>query len=423
MKVIELGENYYYSKDLYKTCPRFNPGTQPNGRLIKKYDSMNIRYTYARLVDDEWIETEGHSKQLDKLFISKEWFDDNFAPPIIEIHGYNGLMEIRGNHNVDECYFEADSVSIEFKLSNLQDIILDIDSDYEQNYHYKYFVCLENVEKKPVKKLFLTYNGILKVLYSSRGKNTGKFTTWACRTLFTAQMGTPEQKANLAGKLLGVDANSLIDVLKTIPDPVSAIYFFVLGTVESLRKKYNIPKSVDGKKLLGKYGRSEALIRRTKEHKRKYGTNIQILVFNIIDPTYVSEAETSLDLFFEKDLVDITIKGNRETELVAIDESSIKNVRAQYSLIGSKYEGKVSKHAELVKDLTNNHLNMMKDLDHSHAMALMVKDQEISAEKNKNALLMKDNEILCKDNALLKKDNELLAQKVSSLTSKIKAKK
>lgn len=434
LKTTYLGNrNYYYCEDIYNVYPTFNPGNQAPNKVLKRHKLLKAHYTYARMVDGEWVHADGRSKKVDRLFISRRWFDANFAknitnvipkaPPIIDLENHEKFydnddnpieIEVRGEREVGKCFFKVEDVAIGFDLPDLHRTIINKNTSYNENEHYKYFIVryfFHSVEKKPIKKLFLTYNGILKVLYSSRGKNTGKFKTWACHTLFTAHLGLPEQKTRLANKLLSVNADSLINVLKSVPDPVSTIYFFILGSVETLRNKYNIPNEVDGKKILGKYGRSEDLIRRTKEHKKKYGTSIQILVFNIIDPTFVSKAENALDLFFKKDLVDITIKGNKETELVAVDESSIKMIKSQYSLVGTKYEGKVSKHAEIIKDLTNQHLDMIKDLNHAHEIALMEKNQEIIAERHQK-------ELLEKDNLLLKKENQLLSQKIELLILK-----
>lgn len=45
-----------------------------------------------------------------------------------------------------------------------------------------------NHEKYRIKKLFITYNRMLKILFSSRTGNAEKFIKWMKKTLFTVQM-------------------------------------------------------------------------------------------------------------------------------------------------------------------------------------------------------------------------------------------
>ena len=61
-------------------------------------------------------------------------------------------------------------------------------------------------KQKVTKELFLTYEGLLRVLFVSRSGVAHKFTSWATEKLFTIQMGTQKQKRTLASNILGVDA-------------------------------------------------------------------------------------------------------------------------------------------------------------------------------------------------------------------------
>ena len=52
-----------------------------------------------------------------------------------------------------------------------------------------------SVRKKNVnKELYLTYLGMLKVLFSSRSGNAEMFQEWAFKVLFTVQIGSKEDK-------------------------------------------------------------------------------------------------------------------------------------------------------------------------------------------------------------------------------------
>lgn len=88
---------------------------------------------------------------------------------------------------------------------------------------------------------------------------------------------------------------------------------FTIGTVKDLRKKYKIDKSIPDDSLVNKYGRSDDLLRRTKEH----GNDIRLLLFNLIDSSYVSAAELALGYYFDR--LDNRLK-------TTIDKSHIKSI-------------------------------------------------------------------------------------------------
>jgi hypothetical protein len=60
--------------------------------------------------------------------------------------------------------------------------------------------------------LYLTYIGLLKVLFSSRNKQVDRFVQWATETLFTAHLGTSDQKSKLTAKLMGVSLEAVKEV-------------------------------------------------------------------------------------------------------------------------------------------------------------------------------------------------------------------
>ena len=69
--------------------------------------------------------------------------------------------------------------------------MLNKDNGYSAANHYKYFTnkILINSENNVSKKeLYLTYNGMLKVLFTSRTGNAELFQNWASKILFTHQI-------------------------------------------------------------------------------------------------------------------------------------------------------------------------------------------------------------------------------------------
>ena len=93
---------------------------------------------------------------------------------------------------------------------------------------------------------------------------------WATKTLFTVQMGTKKQKEDLVSGVLGIPAKSLRQVLSTSSTNVPCIYRFALGTCKNLRNEMNISSNVPDDHIIIKYGYTDNLVRRTREHMKTY---------------------------------------------------------------------------------------------------------------------------------------------------------
>jgi hypothetical protein len=84
---------------------------------------------------------------------------------------------------------------------------------------------------------FLTYTGLLKVIYTSRGNPiVERFRKWATKVVYTAHLGTLEQREQLSRQIKGgADPESVKNVLKYSVTSTSCIYLFCLGGVKELK--------------------------------------------------------------------------------------------------------------------------------------------------------------------------------------------
>ena len=106
-------------------------------------------------------------------------------------------IETRGSRNCNDIFFKVKDVSVGFEMDRLQNTLVDDRWGYENNKDYKYFMCKKN-KNKITKEVFLTYEGILRVLFVSKSGKTKQFIKWATETLFTVQMGTKQQKKTIS---------------------------------------------------------------------------------------------------------------------------------------------------------------------------------------------------------------------------------
>ena len=120
-------------------------------------------------------------------------------------------IETRGERDVDKIFFRVRDVMKRFDMPNLKDALIHKEGGYEKGSHFKTFNTAVNYRQdksfksfKREKSLFLTYTGLLRVLFVSRNKNAETFTIWATQKLFTMQMGSKEAKEILGTEVLNI---------------------------------------------------------------------------------------------------------------------------------------------------------------------------------------------------------------------------
>jgi hypothetical protein len=257
---------------------------------------------------------------------------------------------------------------------------------------YKYFTVekIRSPEKKITKKeLFLTYSGLLRVLFVSRSGTAHKFINWATKSLFTLQFGTHDQKTELVADAMGVDAKLVKQVFNKSCTTTPGIYMFTLGTVKDLRKSMKIGKEYKDDAIVAKYGMTVDLPRRTGEHIKTYNkiknVDLKLKYHSYIDPQYISSAECDLKNFFDALSLDFSFE--KYDELIIIPKKHDKLVKKQYEHLSKSYMGNI---ADLV--------NKLKDKDHE--LLLAKNNDNLSIKEYENKLLKKDNELLQMQNEL-----------------------
>ena len=118
-------------------------------------------------------------------------------------------IETRGERDVDKIFFRVRDVMKRFDMPKLTDALHNPTCNYERGLHFTTFTTSSNggsgkSKDSSKKSLFLTYTGLLRVLFVSRNKNAETFTIWATQKLFTMQMGSKEAKEILGTEVLNI---------------------------------------------------------------------------------------------------------------------------------------------------------------------------------------------------------------------------
>ena len=329
--------------------------------------------------DEEVLEENGNGHQEQQQHEEVE-----NAPPLLHLddsekfHDADGNVieiETRGERHEDKIYFKTKDVSIGFGLPNLNDTIMNIYGGYQRNIDYKTMFIREGTTStmsRTIKKcLFLTYEGMLRVLFVSRNKNATLFRKWATNKLFTIQMGTRNQKVKLGAEILNTSPRTLKAVLDKHAATFPSIYLMSLGKVSDLRETFGISSEKPDDSTVYKFGFTEDLSRRVIELENQYskmkGVTMTLGTFYFVDPKYTSEAENKVRELcgaFEV-RVNKTVQGFNE--LVVLDDKQFTIVKDLYSKYGEHFAGAT---LALQKEIT-----MLKDALKERDMIIRFKDE------------------------------------------------
>lgn len=428
-------KNYYNADDLKEFDISYFAKTNKTIRSIiknKNIPEKQYKYFCFNKKENTWKESDKDKPSPKaKLFIKEKWSKENIpkfnneikneyeeAPPILELKDNEKFkdinnksldIEVRGERNEEKCYFKVKDVENEFKMENLNKVLINEKTGYNIDEHYKYFIKknVNLVDKKTSKKtMYLTFLGLIRLLFVSKNNNAIKFQKWAINILFTHQIGTQEQKQILSDKLLGKSVKSAIDVFKTSCKSIPSIYLLTLGKVSKLRKSFNISKDIDDETILCKYGKTENLERRLIEHNNDYGkiegVELRLKYYAFIDPEFITDAENQIKNFFVAN--NMKLEHLKRNELVLVNANLMKNTLKTYEFVYNSCSGFVKEINCKIKDLEQQ--LEIKDLKHQNE--LKNKDFDL---KNKDLELKEKNFDIDKLKIELQHQNEIIKLK------------
>ena len=394
-----------------------------NGTILKKDQSLRKSQLY---LTKEYVD---NNVPKFKNTITKTDYKYEIAPEILYLTDEEKFkdtnnniidIEVRGEerkHN--KCYFKMEDISKGFEMPALYETLLRKDRGYDINIHYVYFSIVEkkvNADKSNntttiQKKIFLTYKGVLKVLFCSRTGSAENFQDWACEKLFTIQMGDDEDKIKLSSKMIGMDMKTLKNLLGTNSyDKTPCIYLFLISGANTLLStdKY---KEND---IVCKFGFTKDLKQRFTDHQLHYtklfndkDLKLELITFGIIDIFNLSKAESRLKLLFE----DKKLEYGNEQELIILDKTKLNKIKEHYTMIQKVYIGSYQE----LYDQINESKQQLKDKDNEIILLKEIHSRELLEEKNKLILINKEIELLN-----IKNENKLLIYKVKLLENGIK---
>ena len=436
MEVTIINKEKYISSDiLFNKAPVYCKLSRTARELVKKKKITD--YIFAKLVDKKWTITDGKSYKFDKIFFKKTFVDsipeineekvivdDNnveLAPAIIHLKEHEKFkdetgntleIETRGERKVDGIYFKVKDVMTGFKMENIITTIIDkVKSGYIEGIHYKYFNCKktensQNKTNKAIKKnLYLTYEGMLRVLFASHSPNVKPFIKWATESLFAIQLGQIEDKDKLVSQIKGVSYETIQELFSINARSIPCVYLTAFNTVDKLRDVMKIDDSYKDDDVVYKFGLTKSFEKRKNGHRNEYKKlenliDMKLVYYSYIDPLYISEAESEIKTL----LCDHKIEWDDHDELVIIPNKLLKYIKTFYQNIGMKYSGHTQEFNKKIEELNktiieyeNKVLMLTKSLEYEKIIfEEKLNNKDLLVENLKKELYIKDLEVKLK---------------------------
>ena len=400
MKIVKINNKKYINyKNIIEKYPKMWVGCKTAIEFINRNKIESKHIIYAREKNGKWKETNGKSRRFDKLHISYIYYEETInnendedksddedeydeEPDEIELtddekfrndKGKIVNIKVIGERDSEKCFFNVNDMKDAFCIPKIRTVLTNKNRGYKYQIHYVYFSSAINDGKHRIKKvMYLTYRGILKILFSSRKTIAESYISWATKTLFTAHIGSKKQKRKLAGDLLGITPNIIKTVFNASATTFPCIYLIELGTVKELKKSIKINKRYDNDDKVYKWGFTKDLKNRMQVHaskyEKKFDIEINLVYYGYIDPQYTTQAESHIRTY----MTDIAsrINGIGEKELSVISDKLLRSVKKQYDIVTERYIGRVK---ELKDEI------IQKD----HEIEILKKDHELEILKLK----------------------------------------
>jgi len=310
------------------------------------------------------------------------------APPILHLsddekfHDVDGRVidiETRGERHEDMIYFKVKDVSIGFEMPGLNHVLVNTGGGYKRDIDYitfnRYINDVSKTTNNTNPTLYLTYEGLLRVLFVSRNKNATLFRKWATNKIFTIQLGSKEQKVKLGTDLCNIPLKTYQAIFESHTSNFPSIYLVSLGKVRDLRATFEISDTIPDDSTVYKFGFTKDFARRIGEHNLKYsklsGVTVDVKWFQNIDIKYLTNAEAEVKEECSAYGTRIYPPGHKE--LIVLNDKQFDHMQKSYRRIGKEYAGATAELNETIALLRTE----IKDMHMQHKHDLLEKDMVI----------------------------------------------
>jgi hypothetical protein len=361
--------------------------------LLDEYVNNNIlNADYQQKKNQQaTLKKEQQQKDRAELMKQRKRYDPSALqdlPDLIELEDHEKFkgendepleIEVRGEKTLEGAFFKASDIGSAFQYDRIEHTVTDNRGDYQYNEHYIIFNPKEKLigrGNSSSRELYLTYLGVLKFLFCSRGNKAGRFQKWASHILFAVQMGTQNDREVVAAEALSLSHKQLQDFLNMSAGAISCVYLVRVGTVGNMKEHFDLQGFDNDEHTVYKFGKSKDLGRRLPEHFNIYGKKINndeinLVCYSYIDDDLMTNAENRLKEYFHN--FGMHVKDKKHTELIVMDEKCLKSVTKIYDDLFYSFSGK---NKQIINQLTSlkQQYNI---LEEQYKAELRVKDSQM----------------------------------------------
>jgi len=378
--VVYNGHETYLANDLKQFFPNLFRGLRSVKGIVNKYSIPDDQHFVVKSIKESY--EESNLSYLRSKILIKTGFIDNLlaepeklnpdgprdAPPILELRedekftddeGNVYEVEVRGERHEDKIRFKGKDVERVFQMENLRDDVQKKHIKYTEKEDYEFLFVQnetlshsEQTEKENRKRLFFTYQGLIKVITNSRSGVAHHFMNWMKRIVFKAHLGMDEDKATLAYELAATNPDVIKAILSKCMSKMSCVYLFNVGKITELRK-HDDQLKLFKKGCLYKFGRTDDLFRRTTEHCGTYGklngNDLKLQYFSPVDHRDDVSAEDEIRSFFSETGPygrSMFCELGTFDELVVLDRSEVSEAKKFYGQVYNKYGSYIQRYME-----------------------------------------------------------------------------
>ena len=391
-----------------KYAPRDNqPTPAPTPKSKPQMATSHKKETIVEEIFTEW-----HSSHTSKL--PKEIKLDNSE--LFKHKGCSAKIETRGKREYGHVYFNANDVGDLFKMDGLKQTLFDKASAFIEGKDFKIFGFGRSTK---LKNTFLTHNGLIGLSFKVRNNPIAeKFGEWCMKVLYSAHIGTEEDRMWAASQCLGVScAQTKKIITETMSGVLTGIYLLSVGKVEQHRDFINNNSELGNDNNIYKFGLSTNYANRLMQHQTSghFGKDTKVIGFAIVVndqlpseeglvKKLVSRLGTRVEYQNEDD-------AQAQTEVYCLDNESLDEVKDLYTKIHNKYIGSESEKLTELKAVMLKMENAKKEEDARREIKDLKAEQAMEKLKveHERELFTREREQFSKDNKM--RDEQLASQK------------
>jgi hypothetical protein len=243
-------------------------------------------------------------------------------------------IEVRGERAVNKCYFRATDVEKMLHIEHIRTTLINPGSSFVRGKDYVTLIA------DPAKGLsyskfatrgptvFLTYCGLIQVLFIRRHPIAKIFQNWATSILFATHFNLNTSELTNPTNVMNLNIGAIYEYWKQIAMTNSVVYLFKLGQIKNLRKSLNIDIECrfDDEDWVVKFGKTEHITSRIKQHRSNYErfehVSLNLVHQSRIDMRHLTNAENQLSKYFEK-IGCLVSDNNHYRELAIVSDMAI----------------------------------------------------------------------------------------------------